>query len=103
VRPAYILALVTLGGAAVFAFQGGEYSTPNLWQLHREEAEERRVVATLRHTVDSLERAAAAIERDPAVQERVAREAFGMIRRGEFLYRLVPGDSVQAFRDSASR
>jgi cell division protein FtsB len=27
------------------------------------------------------------------VQERVARERFGMIRRGELLYRLVPPDS----------
>ena len=29
------------------------------------------------------------------MQERVARERFGMIKKGEFLYRLVPaGDSV---------
>jgi hypothetical protein len=40
--------------------------------------------------VDSLERLARAIERDPRVQERVARERFGMLRKGEFLYRLVP-------------
>ena len=29
-----------------------------------------------------------AIEQDRRVQERVARESFGMIRKGEFLYRL---------------
>ncbi|MBI2537005.1 MAG: septum formation initiator family protein, partial [Gemmatimonadetes bacterium] len=29
-----------------------------------------------------------AIERDPATQERVARELFGMIRPGEILYRV---------------
>jgi cell division protein FtsB len=40
--------------------------------------------------VDSLAQAATAIERDPRVQERVARERFGMIKKGEFLYRLVP-------------
>ena len=34
-----------------------------------------------------------AIEHDPRVQERVARESFGMIRNGEFLYKLVPPDS----------
>ena len=44
----------------------------------------------LRKIVDSLEKEAVAIERDPRVQERVAREAFGMIREGEFLYRIVP-------------
>jgi cell division protein FtsB len=27
---------------------------------------------------------------DPAAQERAAREQFGMIRKGELLYRLVP-------------
>ena len=30
---------------------------------------------------------------DPRVQERVARESFGMIRRGEYLFRIVPGDT----------
>ena len=43
--------------------------------------------------VDSLERAAKAIEQDPRTQERVAREAFGMIRKGEHLFRIVPGDT----------
>jgi hypothetical protein len=44
--------------------------------------------------VDSLERVATAIERDPRTQERVARERFGMIRQGERLYRLVPADTA---------
>jgi hypothetical protein len=43
--------------------------------------------------VDSLERLAIAIESDPVMQERVARERFGMLRKGEFLYRLVPTDN----------
>ena len=33
---------------------------------------------------------AQAIERDSTTQERLARESYGMIRDGEFLYRLVP-------------
>jgi cell division protein FtsB len=40
-----------------------------------------------------LTRAAEAIRRDPRVQERVARESFGMIRKGEYLFRIVPGDT----------
>ena len=51
-------------------------------------------MARLKLVVDSLDRAADAIERDPRVQDRVAREAFGMIRKGEHLFRLVPGDSA---------
>jgi hypothetical protein len=41
--------------------------------------------------VDSLSRVATAIEHNPRMQERVAREKFGMLKKGEFLYRLVPG------------
>ena len=74
--------------------QGGEYGTTDLLALRREESGERAQVLRLRQVVDSLERAATAIERDLRVQERVARERFGMIRRGELLYRLVPPDST---------
>lgn len=76
--------------ALYFALQGGEYGTLDLLQLRREEAEERANVTRLQHLVDSLTKAAVAIERDPRTQERVARERFGMLKEGEFLYRLVP-------------
>jgi hypothetical protein len=74
--------------ALIFAVQGGEYSTWNWWQLHRAETRETAMVAALTEVVDSLQKAAVAIERDPRVQEKVARESFGMIRDGEFLYRI---------------
>ena len=96
-----IVAVLALVSAVVFAVHGGEYSTLDLFKLKREAADEQRLVVDLRRAVDSLERAATAIERDPKVQERVARESFGMIRRGEYLYRLVPGDSSVATGDSA--
>ncbi len=92
--PARWVALAAVGFALYFALQGGEYGTTDLLELRREEQRERAEVARLEQVVDSLERAAQAIERDPRVQERVAREAFGMIGKGEFLYRLVPEDSA---------
>ena len=52
-----------------------------------------KVSKVLTRLVDSLERAAVAIEHDPRTQERVARERFGMLRKGEFLYRLVPTEN----------
>ena len=76
--------------ALYFAFQGGEYGTLDLRQLRKEVVEESTSVARLHQVVDSLERLATAIEKDPRMQERVARERFGMLRPGEFLYRLVP-------------
>ncbi|HEX6615159.1 MAG TPA: septum formation initiator family protein [Gemmatimonadales bacterium] len=77
-----------------FALQGGEYGTTDLVALRRQEADERAQVTRLRAVVDSLHRVAQAIEHDPRTQERVARERFGMIRRGELLYRLVPADTT---------
>ena len=74
--------------------QGGEYGTTDLLELRGEVSREEAEVARLVRLVDSLEQAARAVEQDPRTQERVAREFFGMIRRGEFLYRLVPGDSA---------
>ena len=46
--------------------------------------------------VDSLTRAATAIEHDPRVQERVARRQFGTPRLGEFLSRIVPAENTAA-------
>jgi cell division protein FtsB len=90
VTPGRWAVIAGLAFALYFAFQGGEYGTLDLLQLRREEAEERAKVERLKQVVDSLGRVATAIESDPRMQERVARERFGMIRKGEFLYRLVP-------------
>ena len=91
-------ALAAFAFALYFGIQGGEYGTWDLMQLRRDEAEELEQVARLKRAVDSLQRAAQAIEQDPKVQERVARELYGMIRKGEFLYKLVPGDTVNGKR-----
>ena len=93
--PARWAALAALAFALYFGVQGGEYRTTDLLALRRQESGERSQVQRLRRVVDSLQREATAIERDLRVQERVARERFGMIRRGELLYRLVPGDSTE--------
>lgn len=79
--------------ALVFAVQGGEYSTWDLIRLKSELRQEHQAISDLRVEVDSLQKAAKAVETDPRTQERVAREQFGMLRKGEFLYRLVPPDS----------
>ena len=74
----------------VLAAWGGEYSTADWITIRRQLAEERAKVAELRIEIDSLAKLAHDLETNPAVQERVAREQFGMIRNGEVLYRIVP-------------
>jgi cell division protein FtsB len=93
VTPARWAALAALAFALYFGIQGGEYGTTDLLALRRQEALEQAQVVRLRQVVDSLARQADAIEHDRRTQERVARERFGMIRKGELLYRLVPPDS----------
>ena len=93
--PARWAALVALAFLLYFGIQGGEYATTDLFALRRQEASERAQVQRLRLVVDSLQKEAVAIEHDLRTQERVARERFGMIRRGELLYRLVPPDSTR--------
>jgi cell division protein FtsB len=95
VTPARWAALAAVAFALYFGVQGGEYGTTDLLALRRQETAEREAVQRLHGVVDSLQKEALAIERDLRTQERVARERFGMIRRGELLYRLVPGDSTR--------
>ena len=72
----------------VFAVQGGEYGTTDLFRqrLRRQALLSR--IDSLQRVVDSLNRQKRAIATDPAVQERIAREEFGMVRGDkEMLYR----------------
>ncbi len=83
-----LLTLLVLAGALVFAVAGGEYGTLDWLELRQQEQRETARIAALRIEVDSLRRFARQLETDSRLAERLARENFGMIRRGEFLYRL---------------
>ena len=100
--PARWAAVVALAFALYFAIQGGEYGTTDLLELRRDVRREEEQVARLEVIVDSLQRDARAIQQDPRVQERVAREAFGMIRKGEHLFRIVPGDTGRQLEDGGA-
>lgn len=84
-------------GASAFLFllMGGEYSTLDWIKIRRLEREEQVRVAELQQTVDSLTKVAKALRTDRRTQERVARESFGMIRKGEHLYRLLPPEPAR--------
>ena len=79
---------MVLVGGLIFGFAGGEYSTVDGWSLGRSLEAEKAAIARLEVEIDSLRREAEALETDPATQERVARERFGMLRDGELMYRV---------------
>lgn len=74
--------------ALYFAVQGGEYSTRDLYVLHRRTGAITRQVDSLQRQVDSLGRFLRLVRSDSATMERIAREEFGMVRGDkEILYR----------------
>ncbi len=97
--PARWAAVAAVAFALYFAIQGGEYGTTHLLQLRREVRQEEALVARLEVVVDSLGKEARAIQQDARTQERVARESFGMIRKGEYLFRIVPDDTLRRLED----
>ena len=86
---------VVIIGALVFAVEGGEFSTIDLLRQRQVKASLQRSIDSLQKVVDSLKTYENKVEHDPATQERIAREVFGMVRGDrEILYR---------FADSASK
>ena len=86
--------LAILGAVALwFAIEGGEYGTIDLL---RQQSQRRRLTSeidSLGRVVDSLARYKNSVLVDPRVQERIAREKFGMVRGHELLYRFAEPDS----------
>jgi cell division protein FtsB len=77
-----------IGLALYFAVQGGEYSSKDLFVLHRRTRTLTRQVDSLQHQVDSLGRFLKLVKTDSATMERIVREEFGMVRGDkEILYR----------------
>ena len=89
-----LLVVAAIIAVLVFAVQGGEYGTSDLW---RQRARRQALIArldTLQRQVDSLTRRKRALQDDAELQERIAREEFGMVRgEKEILYRFADPDS----------
>jgi len=97
-----LLWLAVIIAALIFAVQGGEYSTLDLVHQRRDRRRMTIAIDSLTRVVDSLRRYRDRLQRDPKLQERIAREDFGMVRgTKELLYRFAtPRDTA---RDSTTR
>jgi cell division protein FtsB len=84
--------------AIYFAFQGGEYTTWDLFRQKNREEMLAQAIDSLQRDVDSLKALKRSIETDPATQERIARENFGMVRENELLIRFLDPDSLKSRR-----
>jgi cell division protein FtsB len=90
-----VLVALVIVAVAVFAVEGGEFSTGDLVRQRRTRAQLVRSIDSLHRVVDSLAAYDAKVEHDPATQERIAREVFGMVRDKELLYRFTDSDTVR--------
>ena len=80
-------------GFLFYVFFVGKAGFYQVWNKSRELKEWELVVARLQAENDSLKLIISSLENDLEYVEKVAREEYGMIKKGEILYRL---------RDSAS-
>jgi cell division protein FtsB len=90
--------LVAAGVVAAlwFAVEGGEYGTRDLLRQKQRKARLQAATDSVQRVVDSLRRYKKRLETDPVLQERIAREEFGMVRGDkEILYRIAE-DSARA-------
>jgi cell division protein FtsB len=98
-----VIVLLVLG-VVVFAVQGGEWSTLDLFRQKSRVARIRHEVDSLKHEVDSLKKYRQAVLTDPVTQEKIAREEFGMVRGNkEILYRYTEPDSAGRKPNAGSR
>ena len=94
-----VAALLGLVLVAAWALQGGEYGTTDLFRQRARRASLEAEVHSLERTVDSLRAYKRALQTDPALQERIAREEFGLVRGDkELLYRFAEPDSGPSAR-----
>jgi cell division protein FtsB len=88
--------------ALYYAVFGGEYSVFALRHARAEARDEQAQLRELRHQVDSLKAWSDSLRTDSATLERLARERYGMVRKGETLYRFAePDDSSRAAADTS--
>ena len=89
-----VIAVIALA-VLVFAIEGGEWSTTNLLRQTTRLAKIKHQVDSLNHEVDSLKKYKELLQTDPVMQEKIAREEFGMVKGNkELLYRYTEPDST---------
>jgi len=82
-------------GVAYFAIEGGEYGTSDLIRQRIRRTRLQTEIDSLQRQIDSLDRYRKQVLTDPVLQERIAREQFGMVRGDKEL--------VYRFTDSSTR
>ena len=96
-----------LGVALYFSVAGGEHTILDARRAEAELAARRAEIGAVRRQIDSLRTRIAALHDDDEALERFARERYGFIRDGEYLYRIsepeTPAEADRPNRPSVLR
>jgi cell division protein FtsB len=91
-------------GVIWFAVQGGEWSTVDLFRQKTRLARVKYQVDSLSREVDSLKKYKELVLTDPIMQEKIAREEFGMVKGNkEILYRYTEPEDGRRKPEDGSR
>ncbi|MBC7840871.1 MAG: septum formation initiator family protein [Gemmatimonadaceae bacterium] len=104
-RPLFFAVKITFWAVvAYFAVEGGEYGTSDLFNVRTRIGDTKVAIDSLKLVVDSLSHDKKDVMTNPAVQERIAREEFGMVKGDrELIYHVLRPDSSAVSPDSAAR
>jgi cell division protein FtsB len=104
-RPVFFAARIAFWAVVAYFFvEGGEYGTSDLLNVRRRITEAKSAIDSLKLTMDSLNIQRKDVMTNPAVQERIAREEFGMVKGDrELVYHVLRPDSGAVSPDSAAR
>jgi len=104
-RPLIVVARLAFWAViALFAVEAGEYGTSDLLRVRRRIGQTKTAIDSLKRVVDSLSLQKRDVMTNPAVQERIAREEFGMVKGDkELIYHVLRPDSTAVSPDSAAR
>ena len=103
-RPLFFaLKLMFWALVAYFAVEGGEYGTSDLVNVRGRIHETWSAIDSLKRQVDSLSAQKKDVMMNPVVQERIAREEFGMVKGDhELIYHVLRPDSGAVSPDSVA-
>ena len=75
--------------AVVYIFVFGNYGLYRVWKQRQEIEQLEQTLEALRFRQEQLRRKALLLESDPDYIEKMAREEYGMVRKGDIIYKIV--------------
>ena len=79
-------------GGFIYYIMTGNYGLIKLYELTQEKKRLTHKIQTLKAEIDSLKKISKKLDGDAKYIEKVAREKYNMVKKGETVYQMVPAD-----------